>query len=601
VRTINVTSDGTPWLTDRQLEDLRPQILRQPNRTLLEANEAIHALFLKAQVDRNEITGESDPVVQLIDFASPERNRFHAINQFRIDTPGCVKQCIIPDIVLFVNGIPLVVVEAKIGDATTANPMHAAFEQLLRYRNGRSETQAAGLREGKPHLYHSNLLLIRTCEEKAEFGSITSGHEHFCAWKNALTPALSRGERENCLGDYTPPLGVERELERLIQGLLAPATLLDVLRTSTVFMDTDAGRRVKVVCRYQQYRAAHRIVERLRTGQTAEERSGVVWHTQGSGKSLTMVFVARMLRASKDLADFEILLVNDRVDLEDQLAATAKLIGGKVNVIESTAELREHLVTDASDINMVMVHKFMERAEALPLMVAEALASYRPPPSGGSFGVVNPSERILLMIDEAHRTQGSDLGANLFEAFPNATRIAFTGTPLISDQHGGKRTVKRFGEYIDTYKLMDAVHDGATLQILYEGRTADTALKDKHGFDTKFEDLFKNRSEEELAAIRKKYGPSGDILEAEQRIAAIARVNRVTKNKHRGFIVDYIGLANHLMEALSIYSEEDAEDLQQGLKNRLSELPILEERYQRLLQHFRSANERWRESLMTLL
>lgn len=729
VRNINRTADGTPWLTDRQLDDLRSQILRQPNRTLLEANEAIQALFLKAQVDRNEITGEPDPVVHLIDFAHPERNQFHAINQFRIDTPGHVKKCIIPDIVLFVNGIPLVVIEAKIGDATTANPMHAAYEQLLRYRNGRNSTATAGLNEGEPRLFHTNLLLIRTCGEKAEFGSITSGHEHFCAWKD-IWPESNR--------NYTPPLGVEREQERLIQGLLAPATLLDVLRTCTVFMDTDSGKRVKVVCRYQQYRAAHRIVERLRTGKTSEERSGVVWHTQGSGKSLTMVFVARMLRASQDLSDFKILLINDRVDLEDQLAATAKLIGGKVNVIESTAELREHLSTDASDINMVMVHKFMERAEELPPIVAEALASYRPPPSGSTFGVVNPSERILLMIDEAHRTQGSDLGENIFEAFPNATRIAFTGTPLISEQHGTKRTVKRFGEYIDTYKLMDAVHDGATLQILYEGRTADTAIKDKHGFDTKFEDLFRNRSEEELAAIKKKYGASGDILEAEQRIAAIARdlvahyidnilpdgfkaqvvchsklaairyltairdalaerldrerlkpkpdeelirriaflkavvvvssdstnelaaitearkeakrwnavenfckpfdlddpdknltgiaflivcdmlltgfdapveqvmyidkrlrehnllqaiarVNRVTKNKHRGFIVDYIGLANHLMEALSIYSEEDAEDIQQGLKNRLTELPILEERYQRLLQHFRAA------------
>jgi type I restriction enzyme R subunit len=127
------------------------------------------------------------------------------------------------------------------------------------------------------------------------------------------------------------------------------------------------------------------------------------------------------------------------------------------------------------------------------------------------------------MIDEAHRTQGSDLGDNIFEAFPNATRIAFTGTPLITEQHGTKRTVKRFGDYIDTYKLMDAVHDGATLQILYEGRTADTALKDKHGFDTKFEDLFRQRSEEEIAAIKKKYGASGDLLEAEKRIEAIAR------------------------------------------------------------------------------
>lgn len=158
--------------------------MRQLNRTLLEANEAVQALFLKAQVDVNEITGEPDPVVRLIDFAHPERNVFHAINQFRIDTPGCVKGCIIPDIVLFVNGIPLVVVEVKTGDANTANPMHAAFEQLLRYRNGRAETVAAGLREGEPRLFHTNLLLIRTCGEKAEFGTITSGHEHFYAWKS---------------------------------------------------------------------------------------------------------------------------------------------------------------------------------------------------------------------------------------------------------------------------------------------------------------------------------------------------------------------------------------------------------------------------------
>jgi type I restriction enzyme R subunit len=383
----------------------------------------------------------------------------------------------------------------------------------------------------------------------------------------------------------------------------------------------------------------------------------------------------------------------------------------------------------------------MERADQLPASLAKALQSggkkARPLPSGKSFGVVNTSDRIILMIDEAHRTQSSDLGQNLLEAFPNATRIAFTGTPLITEKHGDKRTVKRFGDYIDTYKLMDAVHDGTTLQILYEGRTADTALKDRHQFDESFEDLFRNRTPEELNAIKKKYGATGDILEAEKRIAAIAqdmvnhyidsvlpegfkaqvvchsklaavryqkairaalekriaeekaratpdaalirsieflkvvvvisaepanepalftaarkearrwdavenfckpfamedpdkaltgiaflvvcdmlltgfdapveqvmyidkklqehnllqaiaRVNRVAEGKGRGFIVDYIGLANHLTRALSIYAEEDAEDIREGLKSLQSELPILEERYQRLLQHFRS-------------
>jgi len=171
----------------------------------------------------------------------------------------------------------------------------------------------------------------------------------------------------------------------------------------------------------------------------------------------------------------------------------------------------------------VMVHKFQLRDEAMPLKVAEALATYNGIPSAQTFGVVNDSSRIVLMIDEAHRTQGSDLGDNIFEAFPNAARIAFTGTPLITDRHGEKKTYKRFGEYIDTYRLMDAVNDGTTLQILYEGRTADAALNDKHGFETEFENLFKDRSDEELLAIKKKYGATGDILEAERRIEAIAK------------------------------------------------------------------------------
>jgi type I restriction enzyme R subunit len=199
------------------------------------------------------------------------------------------------------------------------------------------------------------------------------------------------------------------------------------------------------------------------------------------------------------------------------------LIGGRVNVIDSRQALRTDLAGDNSDINMVMAHKFQLQDQSLPVSVAEALGTYLAIPGKESFGVVNDSPRIVLMIDEAHRTQGSDLGENIFEAFPNAARIAFTGTPLITERHGEKKTVKRFGQYIDTYKLMDAVEDGTTLQILYEGRTADAALNDKHGFETQFENLFKDRSEEELLAIKKKYGATGDLLEAEQRIEAIAR------------------------------------------------------------------------------
>ena len=723
-RAINTTVDGQAWLTDRQLDELRDQILRQPNRTLLEANEAIQALMFKTQVDSNEVTGEQDPVVKLVDFANPSNNQFHAINQFRIDTPGCVKQFIIPDIVLFVNGIPLAVVECKLGSPTCANPMHEAFVQLQRYRNARDATHDIGLKEGEPRLFHSNLLLIRTSGAEADYGTLTSGEEHFYAWKT-LWP-----EGDEKLAQKNPQ-------QCLIQGILSKPNLLRILRTCSVFMDTDAGKRIKVVARYQQFRAAGKIIERLRKGASPMERSGVVWHTQGSGKSLTMVFVARMLRTLRDLSDFKIVLVNDRSDLEEQLGETTALIGGKVNVIESTQDLRRHLATDSSDINMVMVHKFQQREATLTPHVAEVLGTYLAMPSANTFGVVNASERIILMIDEAHRTQGSDLADNVFEAFPNATRIAFTGTPLITERHGAKKTEKRFGEYIDTYKLMDAVNDGATLQILYEGKTADTALNEKHEFDTKFEDLFRDRNEAELLAIKKKYGATGDILEAEQRIGAIARdlvshyidnilpngfkaqvvchsklaavryrsaievaiaerlelerlkakpdqelidqiaflkavvvissdgtneaayvtqarkqardwnavenfckpfdstdhdkeltgiaflivcdmlitgfdapieqvmyidkrirehtllqaiarVNRVSKGKKRGYVVDYIGLANHLTDALTIYAATDEQaELRDGLKSITSELPILDERYHRLVNSLR--------------
>ena len=723
VRAINHTDDGREWLTNRQLEDLRSQLLRHPNRTLLEANEAVQAMLFKAQTNLNELTGESDPVVRLIDFHNPANNQFHAINQFRIDTPGCVKAFIVPDIVLFVNGIPLVVVECKKGSETCANPMQEAYVQLQRSMRRRKETEVSGLKEGEPRLFYSSLMLVRSCGLEADYGTITSGEEHFYAWKT-LHPA-----------DDAALAGLNAQ-QQLIAGLLNKANLLQVLRTSSVFMDTDGGPRVKVVCRYQQFRAASKIVERLRTGETATERSGVVWHTQGSGKSLTMVFLARMLRASRDLADYKIVLVNDRQDLEEQLGDTATLIGGRVNVIETRAGLRQHLATDSSDISMVMIHKFQEHKQTLTNTVAEALGTYLAMPAGKTFGVVNTSDRIILMIDEAHRTQSSDLGDNLFEAFPNATRIAFTGTPLITERHGEKKTHKRFGEYIDTYRLMDAVNDGATLQILYEGKTADSALNEKHAFDEAFEDLFRDRSEEELLGIKKKYGATGDILEAESRInaiardlvahyvdnilpngfkaqvvchsklaciryqngikaalaerlareeakaspdsdliqrlrflktavvvssdgtneaayitqarkeaqrmnavenfcrnfdvedpdkeysgiaflivcdmlltgfdapieqvmyidkklrehtllQAIARTNRVKKGKQRGYIVDYIGLANHLTDALTLYAASDElQELHDGMKNIASELPILEERYQRLLQHF---------------
>ena len=539
---INRTDQGQPWLTDKQIDDLIDEILKQPAKSLVEANEAVLKILYRAQVDVNEVTAEQYPNVKLIDFEHPERNHFLAINQFRIDTPGAGKDFIIPDIVLFVNGLPLVVIECKDANEFTANPMYEAFQQLMRYSGQREETKQAGLREGEPRLFLTNQLLIRTSGDRADFGTITAtDEEFFYPWKD-IFPEKYR--------QFTPPLGHVRQQETLIQGMLPKDTLLDLVRTCTVFMDVSKVR-AKIVARYQQYRALCKIIDRLRRGQTPEARSGVIWHTQGSGKSLTMVFVIRKLRMCDDLKDYKVCLINDRIDLEKQLGETAELTGEKVTYIASSDDLKAKLKGSASNLNMVMIHKFQENPERVLSDYLEDLLGdlllYAP------LGLVNSSERILLMIDEAHRTQSGDLGDNLFEAFPNATRLAFTGTPLIVVKDK-KTTAERFGEYIDKYKLQDAVDDGTTVQILYEGKTADTAVKDKAKFDDKverlaqkhvasqmhksenisrirrkaeredrpFDDLVRELSDAEILALKKKWGTTGDIMEAEQRIEAIA-------------------------------------------------------------------------------
>jgi len=495
------------------------------------------------QADSNELTGEEDPNVSLIDFKNPDNNSFHAINQFRIDTPNGVKNFIIPDIVLFINGLPVVVVECKDLNANESNPMAEAFKQLMRYSEQREETKKAGLKEGEPRLFHTNQFVVRTSGDICQFGTVTStDEEFFYPWRDIYPVEYKT---------YDPPLGKERQQETLIQGMLPKENILDIIRNCTVFMDVGANR-AKIVCRYQQFRAVLKIVDRLRTAETPADRSGVVWHTQGSGKSLTMVFLIRKLRRCEDLKDFKVCLVTDRIDLEQQLRRTATLTGETVTDIASRDAVHEKLSTDSSNLNMVMVHKFQEATRKSPEYLEDALEI----PVYEAFETVNESDRILLMIDEAHRTQSSDLGDNLFSAFPNATRLAFTGTPLIKvkDDTREHKSKNRFGDYIDQYKLLDSVEDGATVQILYEGKTVDATIERRDQFDNKIDDLarkhvesqvrkqvnqnvirkqakeqglalddlIRKRTDEETRAIKKKWGTTGDILEADKRIQTIA-------------------------------------------------------------------------------
>ena len=513
IRAINPDDSGQPWLTDIQLDWLFDFVTTQKGK-LVETNETIHQLLLKGVPDVENTTTPGAPsrTVRLIAFDKPESNHFLAINQFRIDTPGQVKGHIRPDLVLFVNGMPLVVVEAKEANQFTSVPLDEAIEQLFRYSERRDAATKAGMKEGEERLFHFNLFAVATTGHEALYGSITTDQEEFQNWRSIEPPEFQTFK--------TPLGGPVRAQETMIQGMLAKPTLLDILKNFCVFQ-TKGDRRVKVVCRYQQYRAVLKAIRRIRGGK-GPGRSGVIWHTQGSGKSLTMMFFVRKMRSSPDLADYKVLLVNDRTDLEEQLEGTAAAAGESVTTISGARELKATLSGDDSGLYMVMVHKFREVITPISDAVKMALGIPEAPPFIKPFPRVNASERIIIFIDEAHRTQYSDLGNNLAVAFPHAIKIAFTGTPLITSRHD-QTTIQRFGEYIDTYKLQDAQADGAVLPIVYIGRTVDTAIKDKSGFDLKFDDLFENKTPEELAAIKEKYGTRDSILESEARIADVAK------------------------------------------------------------------------------
>lgn len=510
---LNLDEAGKPWLTDTQLDYLFDFVNSRPG-SLVEANRAVHGVLLDgvADMDHETASGVVRRTAHLINFDNPEANHFVAINQFRVDTPGQAKEHIRPDIVLFVNGLPLVVIEAKEANTFTSLPLEEAKRQLMRYAERRDDSTKGGVKEGEERLFHFNLFSVATTGTQAVYGSITAEPDEFQTWRSIEPPVYQ---------SYTPPLGgAPRAQEVLIQGMLPKPTLVDLLQNFCLFA-TKRDKLVKVVCRYQQYRAILKALARIRSN-SGDERGGVIWHTQGSGKSLTMVFFVKKLRSSKDLFDLKIIMVNDRNNLEEQLGGTAQLAGEAVTTIGSSDELKARLSGHDSGLYLVMVHKFREAAEQLPQSVKSALGIPIAAPRLKPFPKVNQSSRVIIFIDEAHRTQYADLGNNLAVAFPHAIKIAFTGTPLITSRHQ-QTTAQRFGSYIDTYKLKDAQEDGAVLPIVYIGKTTDTALSHKSEFDEKFEDLFADRTEEEVEAIKKKYGTREDILEAEARVTEVAK------------------------------------------------------------------------------
>ncbi len=464
-----------PWINETNLRGVVRELTHLKVATLMEANQSVWEILVNYQSVVQDLgKGNKGQTVKVIDFENPDNNEFLCTNQFKIEG---VNQNIIPDIVLFVNGLPLAVIECKSPYIT--NPMESGIDQLLRYANRRQPHDD----EGAEKLFHYNQMMVSTHRDKARVGTISSRMEHYLEWKDPypLTPQKI-GEKPH-------------SQEILIAGLFTKQNFLDLIQNFTLFEPVD-GKVIKKIARYQQFRAVHKTIERVKTGTTRKERGGVVWHTQGSGKSLTMVFLAVKMRRDETLKEYKLVFITDRTQLDQQLTATFERAQGEtVYHANSVSKLKDLLQKDSSDLVTAMMQKFQEGDDDLDITEQ------------------NASEKIIVLADEAHRSQYGTLGVAINAWLPNAPKVAFTGTPLIKTQ----KTNNEFGTYIDTYTIEQAVQDGATVQILYEGREAQTKVTGD-SLDKLFDEYFHDRSDEEKSAIRKKYGTELAVLEAPQRI-----------------------------------------------------------------------------------
>lgn len=472
-----------PWLETDQIEEAIKQLTANfPSTNLLENNRHVFKLLQEnTSVSENRKTGEKSPTVRFIDFDHPTNNRFIAVCQFKVRILG-TENHIIPDIVLFLNGLPVVVIECKSPKVT--EPIAGAIEQLLRYSEQRG---AKG--EGNTSLFFYNQFVVATCRNQAKFGTITTHTEkYFFRWADPYPRTLEQLEH----GISSP-----NDQQRLVAGMFAPDNLLEIIRNFTLFSVNNKGETIKIVGRYQQFRAVKKAVQRLLEGKTPRERSGIIWHTQGSGKSLTMMFMVRAMYRHTNLSQWKVVFITDRTQLEQQLAETGQSVGFTVKPANSIAKLKELLRSDSSDLVMAMIHKFQERE------LRE------------TFPELNRSSNILVMTDEAHRSQYTLLGTNLDKALPYASRIGYTGTPI-------DKTEKVFGDYIDKYTMGQSIEDGVTLEIVYTGRTHNAEVSDQTAMDAAFADVFSEYNLQERLQILG-YGSRDAYLEAHPTIAAKAR------------------------------------------------------------------------------
>ncbi|MFT8483306.1 MAG: type I restriction endonuclease subunit R [Gluconobacter cerinus] len=430
---------------------------------------------------------ERNARVQLIDWTNAA-NDWRAVRQF--DVVG--KTARIPDVVLFLNGLPLVVVELK---GVAGADIKAAWNQIDTYR------------ADIPDLFRTNLLTVISDGLHARYGSLSAGFDRYMSWRTVD-------------GTTLVPKGSELELSTLTKGLLAPQVLLDMLRWFVVFEDEGKGP-IKKIAGYHQFHAVRKACETILSARAGDGKGGVIWHTQGSGKSLLMTFLSGRVMHHPAMENPTLLVLTDRNDLDNQLFATfarcKDLLGEEPVQADSTEDLRRLLDRNVGGIIFSTIQKFR-------------------PESGETFPELTPRSNVVVLVDEAHRTQYGfeaklnketgeirhGLAYQLRKALPNAVYVAFTGTPV---ELVGADTRGVFGDYIDVYDIAQAVSDGATVPIYYEARVAKITLDDEIAatLDDDFNEATEMLAEDQASATAKKWARVEALVGADKRLDTVVQ------------------------------------------------------------------------------
>ena len=521
------------FLFDRlqtKLEDLNPKIplegLKEALRkirlishpTLIENNRAFHRLLVEGvDVEFRNADGQIvHDKVWLVDFANPEANEFLAVNQFTVEEGHFNRR---PDDVVFINGIPLAVLELK-NIADEQATIRKAFDQFQTYK------------AQIPSLFHSNALLVISDGHQAKLGTITSDWERFMTWRTITGKELvSPGSLQ---------------LETMLKGVFDKHRLLDLIRNFVVFED-DGEKVVKKLAGYHQFHAVNKAVEttlraagvptelgrrrreethsssvsssgesqRLVTSSPTNEgigdrRAGVIWHTQGSGKSLSMVFYAGKIVQHPEMENPTIVVLTDRNDLDDQLFDTFSFCKELLRQIPVQAQSRDDL------------RKLLDVASGG--VVFTTIQKFFPDEKGGKHPLLSDRRNIVVIADEAHRSQYDFIDGfakHMRDALPKASFIGFTGTPIES---GDKNTQAVFGDYIDVYDILQSKEDKATVPIYYEARLAKIDLKpeERPKIDPNFEEVTEDAEESTKESLRRKWAQLEAMVGTDKRIALVA-------------------------------------------------------------------------------